>query len=93
MLKLNLLTCYVCEHEFESTNLNVIFFKKAIKIQRLTTDQSKKSPFNYDLGHVLISTNISFHKLQNATFKSFLETYTNTIIPEESTLRKILRNN
>ncbi|KAL4104508.1 hypothetical protein QTP88_019803 [Uroleucon formosanum] len=58
------------------------------KIQRLITEPSKKSSFNHDLCHALLSANIPMQKLQNEEFKNFLEKYTNKIIPDESTLRK-----
>jgi hypothetical protein len=58
------------------------------KIQRLITEPSKKSSFNQDLCHALLSANIPMQKLQNEEFKNILKKYTNKIIPDESTLRK-----
>uniref|UniRef100_A0A2S2QIM4 DUF659 domain-containing protein n=1 Tax=Sipha flava TaxID=143950 RepID=A0A2S2QIM4_9HEMI len=58
------------------------------KTQRLITEPSKKSSFNYDLCQALLAANIPLQKLQNETFKQFLEKYTNKLIPDESTLRK-----
>lgn len=59
------------------------------KIQRLITEPSKKSFFNHDMCQALLSANIPLQKLQNETFKKFLEKYTNKLIPDKSTLRKI----
>jgi len=55
------------------------------KIQSVNTEPTKKSSFNHDL----LSANIPLQKLQNETFKNVLKKYTNKIIPDESTLRKV----
>jgi len=53
------------------------------KTQRLITEPSKKSSFNYGLCQALLAANIPLQKLQNKTFKKFLEKYTNKLIPDE----------
>lgn len=49
---------------------------------------SKVSEFNKDLCEASVSANIPGHKLKNFKFREFLEEYTKTVIPDESTLRK-----
>lgn len=45
-------------------------------------------PFTEDLCDALISSNIPFNKINNQSFKYFLEKYCDRKIPDESTLRK-----
>jgi len=40
-----------------------------------------------------MSANIPLKKIKNVEFKSFLEKYTNEVIPDETTLRKNYLNN
>lgn len=59
--------------------------------QKLITQSApttKKSTFNFDLCKALLSANIPLKKINNVEFKSFLEKYTDEVIPDESTLRK-----
>lgn len=59
--------------------------------QKLITQSApttKKSTLNFDLCKALLSANIPLKKINNSEFKSFLEKYTNEVIPDESTLRK-----
>lgn len=56
--------------------------------QTLLNCPSTGSNFNYDLCKALLCANIPFFKLSQPTFRSFLEKYTNKIIPDQSTLRK-----
>jgi len=82
------------QHISRNKHINGVELKKkhqqqsTSKIQQLITEPSKKSSFNHDLCHALLSANIPLQKLQNEAFKHFLEKYTNKIIPDESTLRK-----
>jgi hypothetical protein len=81
------------QHISRIKHINGVELKKknqqsASKFQRLITEPSKKSCFNEDLCRALLSANIPLHKLQNETFKTFLEKYTNKTILDESTLRK-----
>lgn len=62
--------------------------EKTEKSQQLLTNSSKKSSFNKDLCHALLSANIPLNKLSNNQFRNFLESYTGKEIPMESTLRQ-----
>ena len=44
--------------------------------------------FNRDLCMALVSADIPLNKLNNETFRDFLEKYTGKCIPDQSTLRK-----
>ena len=60
--------------------------QRLLQVKPLLTEGSCK--FSLDLCEALISANIPLGKLINSKFRSFLETYTNKVIPNESTLRK-----
>ncbi|KAL4143001.1 hypothetical protein QTP88_005383 [Uroleucon formosanum] len=62
--------------------------EKTEKTQQFLMNSSKKSSFNKDLCHALLSANIPLNKLSNNTFRNFLETYTGKEIPTEATLRQ-----
>lgn len=47
-----------------------------------------KNMFYIDLCQALVGANIPFYKLKLPAFKTFIEKYTQRIIPDESTLRK-----
>lgn len=86
-----------CENRFNVTqHLKTEKYTKAIKRQQgktekkqqLFTNSSKKSSFNKDLCHALLSAIIPLNKLSNNQFRNFLETYTGKKIPIESTLKQ-----
>ncbi|KAL4120274.1 hypothetical protein QTP88_012996 [Uroleucon formosanum] len=86
-----------CEKRFNVTqHLKTEKHTKAIKRRQEKTEKtlqllmnsSKKSSFNKDLCHALLSANIPLNKLSNNTFRNFLETYTGKEIPTEATLRQ-----
>lgn len=62
--------------------------QKISTTQTLLTTPSTASTFNYDLCKALLCSNIPLFKLSQPSFRSFLEKYTNKIIPDQSTLRK-----
>jgi|UniRef100_A0A2S2Q283 hypothetical protein len=68
------------------------FLNKSSSKQTFVREASRsienQSQFFKEFCSTLISSNILLHKIQNKNFKSFLEKYTNTHIPDESTLRK-----
>ena len=47
-----------------------------------------RKQFNSDLCEALVNANIPLSKLENKSFRSFLEKYTGNVVPDESTLRK-----
>ncbi|PSN38272.1 hypothetical protein C0J52_16895 [Blattella germanica] len=50
--------------------------------------RNSKNVFFKDMCRAMIAENIPWNKLQVPEYRSFLEKYCNTIIPDESTLRK-----
>ncbi|XP_077528186.1 uncharacterized protein LOC144139806 [Haemaphysalis longicornis] len=50
--------------------------------------QGKKSEFSADLCEALVAANIPWAKIENKTFKNFLQKYCKQKVPSESTLRK-----
>jgi hypothetical protein len=64
------------------------------KLQTITeaisssTRRNEQQKFNFDLCNALISANIPLNKLNNVTFRRFMETYYKHPIPTESSLRK-----
>lgn len=65
---------------------------KQLLIQNCLTENSKpgpsKSTFLFNLCDAFISASIPLNKLNNPVLKKFLESTTQEIIPDESTLRK-----
>lgn len=66
------------QHQMKNKSQQLVF----------TALSSKKSSFNHDLCHTLLSANIPLNKLNNPKFREFLIKYTGKDIPYESTLRK-----
>lgn len=54
----------------------------------VVSKRNEREQFNLDLCEALISANIPLSKLENPSFKLFLEKYLKTSVPCESTLRK-----
>lgn len=82
---------FVDEHVKSAAHMNRVKSSSTKKAQMITqsfTETTKKSEFYIDMCTAFTAANIPFWKLENATFKSFLEKYTQTNIPSESTLRK-----
>lgn len=53
-----------------------------------TSKNTEQESFRVDLCNALISSNIPLSKLDNPTFKTFLEKYTKMSIPDRTTIRK-----
>lgn len=49
---------------------------------------SRERQFSMDLCRALVKSNIPLHKVQNKSFKDFLEKYCKEFVPDHSTLRK-----
>ena len=59
-----------------------------ISSEAFTAPSTSNNQFTMDLCNALISANIPFYKLSNATFKSFLFKYTKENIPDRTTIAK-----
>lgn len=59
----------------------------------LSFETNRKSEFSMDLCRAMVNANIPLYKLENPSFRSFLEKYTQHSVPNESTLRKGYLNN
>lgn len=68
------------------------FLRVGNKQQFLTTPKTTKGPdpdqFSMDLCQAFIAADIPLNKLDNSKFRSFLENYTNKIVPNRSTINK-----
>lgn len=74
-------------------HVNLASHKKNIQAPIQSTINLNIAPgqkqFNEDLANMLLKCDIPFHKINNTSFKEFIESHTSFKTPDESTLRKI----
>ncbi|KAL4098224.1 hypothetical protein QTP88_022868 [Uroleucon formosanum] len=82
--------CYFVVYTANWYKVQIIEYDESFWSNKMTllTTPWTASTFNYDLCKALLCSNIPLFKLSQPSFRSFLEKYTNKIIPDQSTLCK-----